>query len=75
MSTVRVARRLNIQTVAEHVQTQDVYELLQRLGVGHFQGEHLGSALPIAELFEHWFDGTADPTVSTGSRPYASTQG
>ena len=60
MSTVRVARRLNIQTVAEHVQTQDVYELLQRLGVGHFQGEHLGGAIPIQELFKQWPAGTAD---------------
>lgn len=81
MSTVRVARRLNIQTVAEHVQTQDVYELLQRLGVGHFQGEHLGRAIPIDDLFARWPDGTADrpgnvdrphgmPTSTTTSKTY-----
>ncbi|MGH1358444.1 MAG: EAL domain-containing protein [Burkholderiaceae bacterium] len=67
MSTVRVARRLNIQTVAEHVQSQDVYELLQRLGVGHFQGEHLGGAVPIESLFEGWQHGTADPGVRGSS--------
>lgn len=57
MSTVRVARRLNIQTVAEHVQSREAYELLQRLGVGHFQGEHIGSAVPISKLFEDWRSG------------------
>jgi EAL domain-containing protein (putative c-di-GMP-specific phosphodiesterase class I) len=51
LSTVRVARRLNVQTVAEHVQDQAVYDRLLSLGVGHFQGEHLGRVMPIDELF------------------------
>ena len=51
LSTVRVARRLNVQTVAEHVQSQAIYDRLQTLGVGHFQGEHLGRVVPIEALF------------------------
>ncbi|MEZ5740380.1 MAG: EAL domain-containing protein, partial [Burkholderiaceae bacterium] len=66
LSTVRVARRLNVQTVAEHVQSQEIYDRLLTLGVGHFQGEHLGRVVPIDRLFD--LVGTDDRTpLDTGT--------
>src|SRR5690606_41376751 len=50
-STVRVARRLNVRTVAEHVHTRAVFDRLVELGVGHSQGELIGVAQPLEELF------------------------
>ncbi|MBK8765307.1 MAG: EAL domain-containing protein [Burkholderiaceae bacterium] len=52
LSTVRVARRLNVKTIAEHVHNQDIYDRLRFLGVEYVQGELVGSARPIAEVFE-----------------------
>ncbi|HPU51786.1 MAG TPA: EAL domain-containing protein, partial [Burkholderiaceae bacterium] len=51
LSTVRVARRLNVKTIAEHVHNQDIYDRLRFLGVEYVQGELIGSARPIAEVF------------------------
>ena len=52
LSTVRVARRLNVKTIAEHVHNLDVYERVCALGVGFVQGEFIGAAQPIREVFE-----------------------
>ncbi len=52
LSTVRVARRLNVKTIAEHVHNLDVYDRLCALGVGFVQGEFIGAAQPIREVFE-----------------------
>ncbi len=52
LSTVRVARHLNIKTIAEHVHNQAIYDRLKILGVEYVQGELVGMALPIAEVFE-----------------------
>lgn len=51
MSTIRVARRLNVRTVAEHVHSQPVFDRLQQLGVDHVQGELIGAPRPLADLF------------------------
>ena len=51
LSTVRVARRLNVKTIAEHVHSQDIYDLLRTLGVEYVQGELIGSPMPIEALF------------------------
>ncbi|HEY0878472.1 MAG TPA: EAL domain-containing protein, partial [Zeimonas sp.] len=51
LSTVRVARRLNIRTIAEHVHNQDILDRLTELGVDHIQGELIGKAAPLDELF------------------------
>lgn len=51
MSTVRVAHRLNVRTVAEHVHNRAVFDRLVELGVGHIQGELIGVAQPLEELF------------------------
>lgn len=51
MSTVRVAKRLNVRTVAEHVHSGAVLERLRELGVAYLQGDLFGRARPIADLF------------------------
>ncbi len=51
LSTVRVARRLNVRTIAEHVHSQDIYDRLRVLGVEYVQGELIGVPIPIEALF------------------------
>ena len=51
LSTVRVARRLNIRTVAEHVHNQDTLDRLSDIGVDHIQGDWIGRAAPLEQLF------------------------
>ncbi|MCO5101598.1 MAG: EAL domain-containing protein [Burkholderiaceae bacterium] len=51
LSTVRVAQRLNIRTIAEHVHNQDILDRLTELGVHHIQGELIGKAAPLEDLF------------------------
>lgn len=52
LSTVRVARRLNVKTVAEHVHSQEIFDRLKSLGVEYLQGELVSSAQPIADMFD-----------------------
>ncbi len=52
LSTVRVAKRLNVKTIAEHVHNQDIYDRLRVLGVEYVQGELVGTVRPIAEVFD-----------------------
>ncbi len=52
LSTIRVARRLNVKTVAEHVHSQEIYDRLRLLGIEYVQGELISGARPIAALFE-----------------------
>ncbi len=51
LSTVRVARRLNIRTIAEHVHNQDTLDRLTQMGVDHIQGELIGKAAPLDRIF------------------------
>ena len=51
LATVRVARRLKISTIAEHVHTREVFDRLTDLGVRSMQGELLGMPLRIEEFF------------------------
>jgi EAL domain-containing protein (putative c-di-GMP-specific phosphodiesterase class I)/GGDEF domain-containing protein len=51
MSTVRVARRLNLRTVAEHVHSDTVFERLREIGVDSLQGDLFGRPQPIGALF------------------------
>ncbi len=51
LSTVRVARRLNVRTIAEHVHSQEIYDRLKMLGVEYVQGELIGVPIPIEALF------------------------
>src|SRR5690606_34636773 len=51
LSTIRVARRLNLRTIAEHVHSEGVYDRLCELGVDYLQGDLFGKAQPIDTLF------------------------
>jgi EAL domain-containing protein (putative c-di-GMP-specific phosphodiesterase class I) len=53
---VRVARRLNLRTVAEHVHNESVHARLREMGVVYMQGDLFGRALPIAAMFERFPD-------------------
>lgn len=57
MSTVRVARRLKLRTVAEHVHSESLLSKLQELGVEYLQGDLFGQPAPIAALFERFAQG------------------
>ena len=50
-SIVRVARRLNVTTVAEFVSTPELRECVERLGVDYVQGYAIGMPCPIAEIY------------------------
>ena len=52
LSIIRIARRLSIRSVAEHVHSDRVLARLRRLGVDHVQGALIGAARPLQE----WFD-------------------
>lgn len=52
LSTVRVAKRLKLRTVAEHVHNAAIYERLTDLGISYLQGDFFGKAMPLAEMFE-----------------------
>ena len=52
MSTVRVAKRLNLRTIAEHVHSDTVFERLREIGVDSLQGDLFGRPQPIGALFE-----------------------
>jgi EAL domain-containing protein (putative c-di-GMP-specific phosphodiesterase class I)/integral membrane sensor domain MASE1 len=51
LSTIRVARRLNLRTIAEHVHSAAIYERLTDMGVVYMQGDYFGRAMPLAEVF------------------------
>jgi EAL domain-containing protein (putative c-di-GMP-specific phosphodiesterase class I)/GGDEF domain-containing protein len=51
LSTIRVAKRLNIKTIAEHVHNRAIFDRLTEMGVGHIQGEYRGMPQPIESLF------------------------
>ena len=59
LSTVRVAKRLKLRTIAEHVHNAAIYERLTDLGVSYLQGDFFGKAMPLAEMFERQAPSTA----------------
>lgn len=69
LSTVRVAKRLKLRTVAEHVHSAAIYERLTDLGISYLQGDFFGKAMPLAELFERQ---PPSPTLLRGVRLHAS---
>ena len=46
---VKLAKKLNVQTIAEFVATEDILEMVKSLGVDYAQGFYLGKPLPIEE--------------------------
>ncbi len=63
MSTVRVARRLSLRTIAEHVHSQPVFDRLREIGVDYLQGDLFGKPQPIDMLFNRF------PDCAPGSEP------
>lgn len=59
LSTVRVAKRLKLRTVAEHVHSAAIYEKLTDLGISYLQGDFFGKAMPLHEMFERQAPSTA----------------
>ena len=51
ISTIRVAARLKLRTVAEHVHSAAVYERLTELGITFLQGDFFGKPIPLREFF------------------------
>ncbi len=51
ISTIRVAKRLNVRTIAEHVHSEEIYRRLLELGVTRIQGNHIGEAIPLEQIF------------------------
>jgi EAL domain-containing protein (putative c-di-GMP-specific phosphodiesterase class I) len=41
-SIINFAKKSNIKTIAEHVETQDVYDIVRELGVDYSQGYFIG---------------------------------
>ncbi len=86
MSTVRVARRLRLRTIAEHVHSPHVHERLREIGVEYLQGDLFGSPQPIDTLFERFpdfvrarapashADGAVDGARSVAPRAAAATE-
>jgi EAL domain-containing protein (putative c-di-GMP-specific phosphodiesterase class I) len=51
LATIRVAKRLGVKTIAEHVHSAEIMALLKDLGVDHMQGYFIGEPEPIHQLF------------------------
>lgn len=72
MSTVRVARRLKLRTIAEHVHSESVRERLREIGVDHLQGDLFGRPQPIEDLFGQFPEfgaGGADDGLALQAEP------
>lgn len=52
LSTLRVANKLKLRAVAEHVHSEEVHQRLRGLGVRYLQGDLFGRAAPIESLFD-----------------------
>ena len=52
-STIELAHKLDLLTVAEGVETEDELELVRSLGCDYAQGYLLSNAMPFAELHEY----------------------
>ncbi|MFT7860727.1 MAG: bifunctional diguanylate cyclase/phosphodiesterase [Sulfurimonas sp.] len=46
---VSLAKKLNVETIAEFVSSEDILEMVKSLGVDYAQGYHIGKPLPIED--------------------------
>ena len=51
-SIVHIARRANMKTIAEYVQSIEVCDLLREIGLDYAQGSCIGMPRPLKDLFE-----------------------
>jgi len=45
----RVGESMNIETVAEFVENQEIVDVLKKIGVNYAQGYHIGKPVPVAQ--------------------------
>jgi len=48
-SIIEFSKALNIKVIAEYIHSQEVFDLVNELGVDEFQGFHLGKPNPKIE--------------------------
>jgi EAL domain-containing protein (putative c-di-GMP-specific phosphodiesterase class I)/integral membrane sensor domain MASE1 len=75
MSTVRVAKRLNLRTIAEHVHSETVFDRLREIGVDRLQGDLFGQPQPIDTLFHQFPDCAAAPGTPPSTDASAAARG
>ncbi len=51
-SVWRVAQTMNLSTVAEYVESEEILRLLTEMGVTYAQGYHMGKPVPLDEILE-----------------------
>ena len=59
----QVAKVMELETVAEYVESKATHELLAELGVDYAQGHAVGKPLPLAATLESLTDGTKSSTA------------
>ncbi len=52
-SVWRVAQTMNLSTVAEYVESEEILQLLTEMGVTYAQGYHMGKPVPLGEIFDN----------------------
>lgn len=52
-SIVQIARKANMKTIAEYVQTQEIRELLSHIGLDYAQGSSIGMPRPLKDLVKN----------------------
>jgi EAL domain-containing protein (putative c-di-GMP-specific phosphodiesterase class I) len=62
ISTIRVAQRLKLRTIAEHVHSEAVYKRVTELGITFLQGDYFGKAVPIRQFFDLERKAIAEPS-------------
>ena len=50
---VNLAKQLHIETVAEHVSSEEIYDIVKELGVDWAQGYWIGKPVPLDQLLRH----------------------
>lgn len=49
-SIVDFCKKLNIETIAEFVETEEIYQLVKKIGVDYSQGHYFGEAQPLNKI-------------------------
>jgi len=51
-SVCELARVMNIKTIAEHIENEEIRNHLSESGIDYFQGYHIGTPVPITRIFD-----------------------
>ena len=69
ISTIRVAARLHLRTIAEHVHNSEICERLRALGIDHQQGDFFGKPVPLAQIFDPLTSGADSAGAASSASP------